>query len=125
MIGKKYEFEEISGKIIGAGIEVHKTLGPGFIESIYHNSMKKELDIQKIPYETEKDVKIYYKDEQVGEHRLDLYVNNEIVVELKAIQEIIDVHISQVVSYLKASNRSVGIILNFGKSKLDIKRVKY
>ena len=118
-------FDILSNKTIGVAIEVHKTLGPGFIESIYHNAMKKELEIQSIPFETEKEIIIKYKNEQVGLHRLDLLINNKIIVELKAVKEITDIHLSQIISYLKATGLSVGLILNFSKPKIDIKRVIY
>ena len=121
---KKYEFESISNKIIGAAIEVHKKLGPGFVESIYQNALKYELNLMNIPFETEKRIEVYYKDKLVGLHRLDLLVNNEIVVELKAMKDILSGHISQVVSYLKATEIKTGLILNFSKQKLEIKRVK-
>ncbi len=119
----EHKFDELSNRIIGVAIEVHKILGPGFIESIYHNAMKKELTLQNIPFETEKEIKIVYKDDEIGEHRLDLVINNEIIVELKAVKEIADVHLAQVLSYLKASGLHIGLILNFSKSKIDIKRV--
>ena len=118
-------FDILSKKTIGVAIEVHKTLGPGFIEIIYHNAMKKELELQNIPFETEKGIIITYKNEQVGLHRLDLLINNEIIVELKAVKEITDVHLSQIISYLKATELNVGLILNFSKPKIDIKRVVY
>ena len=118
-----HDFEILSSHIIGAAIEVHKTLGAGFIESIYHNAMKKELKLRNIPFETEKIIRIYYKDELIGEHRIDLLVDNEIVVELKSAKNIVDEHISQVISYLQASGLRVGLILNFSKPSLKIKRV--
>lgn len=117
------KFEDLSNYIIGADIEIHKILGPGFLESIYHNAMKKELGLRNIPFETEKEIKIIYKDEQMGEHRIDLVVNNEIIVELKAVKKIADIHLAQVISYLKASELHIGLILNFSKSKVEIKRV--
>ena len=122
---KKIEFESLSNKIIGLAIEVHKQIGPGFIESIYQNALIYELTKNHMPFETEKKIDIYYKNKLVGVHRLDLLVNQEIVVELKAIKEILSGHVSQVVSYLKATNLKTGLILNFSKSKLDIKRVKF
>lgn len=124
MKNQQYEFESISNKIIGAAIEVHKRLGPGFVESIYQNALKYELNLMNIPFETEKGIEIYYKDKLVGIHRLDLLVNNEIVVELKAMKGILSGHISQVVSYLKATKIKTGLILNFSKSILEIRRIK-
>jgi GxxExxY protein len=115
--------QNLSGKIIGAAIEVHRTLKAGFIESIYHNALKHELQLKGIPYETEKTIKVYYKGEQVGEHRVDLLVNKEIIIELKTVSKIKKIHQAQIMSYLKASNIHLGLILNFSKSRLEIKRV--
>lgn len=78
---------------------------------------------RNILFETEKTIKIKYEDEEVGEHRLDLVVNNEVVVELKAIQAIAEIHRAQVLSYLKASGLKIGLILNFSKTKVETKRV--
>jgi GxxExxY protein len=119
------KFDELSKKIIGAAIEVHKLLGPGFIESIYHNALKRELMLQNISYETEKVIRIQYKDGDIGIHKLDLVVDDAIVVELKAVQEISVVHKAQVISYLKASNLKIGLILNFSNIKIDIRRLTF
>ena len=122
MITTGKQFEELSKRIIGAAIEVHKTLGPGFIESLYHNAMKKELSLLNIPFETEKEIKIQYKNENIGIHRIDLVVDNEFIVELKAVEGIVDVHIAQVISYMKASGIEKSLILNYAKPSIDIRR---
>jgi GxxExxY protein len=119
---KTKEFDRTSNEIIGAAIKVHKTLGPGFLESIYHNALIIELERRDIPFETEKVATINYKEKVVGEHGLDLVVKNDVVVELIAVQDISDAHFSQIISYLKASSIKVGLIINFSKSKIDIKR---
>jgi GxxExxY protein len=119
----KYDFDELSNIIIGIAIDVHKSLGPGFIESIYHNAMKRLLDLNNIKYDTEKEVAVYLNNYIVGKHRMDLIVKDNIVVELKAVEEISRTHIAQVISYLKASGLELGLILNFAKSKLEIRRV--
>lgn len=116
------KFDELSNRIIGVAIEVHKKLGPGFLESIYHNGMKKILSYHKIPYETEKEIKIFLMGDEIGTHRIDLIVDNKIVVELKAVEEISKVHVAQLISHLKASGIQIGLILNFSKSKIDIRR---
>ena len=123
MKGIKHEFENLSNEIISTAIEVQSILKSGFIESIYHNAMIKELTLRGIQFETEKTIEIFYKGEKVGEHRIDLIVNEEIIVELKCVKEISDAHISQVLSYLNATGIHTGLILNFSKSKIDIKRV--
>jgi GxxExxY protein len=123
MGGDEINFDEMSSEVIGAAIEVHKYLGAGFLESVYHNALKKELEMRKLDYETEKLIQTFYKGDLVGEHRLDLVINNQVVVELKTVKEIVDAHKAQVISYLKASGIKVGLLLNFSKSKLDIKRI--
>ena len=85
--------------------------------------MKRLLDLKGIKYESEKEVSVYLKNYEVGRHRLDLIVDDNLVVELKAVEEISRVHVAQVISYLRASGLEIGLILNFSKSKIDIRRV--
>jgi GxxExxY protein len=117
------EHEELTGDIIAAAIEVHKELGPGFIEAIYENALALELGARGIPFQRQISVPIVYRDSEVGLHRLDLYVADQIVVELKAIKAIEDIHFAIVRSYLRAVGREHGLILNFAKVTLEIKRV--
>lgn len=117
------EFEELSRNIIGAAIEVHKRLGPGFLESIYQSAMKIQLRKDRLPFESQKEVKIYYDDKEIGTHRIDLIVGGEIIVELKAVDVFSNSHLAQVISYLKATGLRVGLLLNFSKSKIEVKRV--
>lgn len=119
----KHQFEELSNKIIGAAIEVHRELGPGFLESIYEQALKIELTEHSIQYSSQKDIKIQYLGVDVGHHRLDLLVEGQIVLEIKAVKELIDVHFAQLRSYLKATGLKVGLLLNFAKPTLEIKRV--
>jgi len=122
---KKHDLvlSEITEQIIGAAIEVHKALGPGFIESIYQKALEIELKNRGLSVEIEKEIKIYFKHALVGIHRLDLLVNGQVIVELKAIKEFEDSHTAQVLSYLKATGLNVGLLFNFAKSKVKIKRV--
>lgn len=116
--------EDLTEKIIVACINVHKELGPGFLESIYHNALLVELKNQKLVFETEKEVRIFYKNNEVGFHRLDLFIENEIVLELKTVEEISGKYYSQVRSYLKAMNKEIGLLVNFAGSKIDVRRVE-
>jgi GxxExxY protein len=84
------EHEELTGKIIGAAMEVHKVLGPGFIESIYEKALAVELRHREIPFRRQVSVPVYYRDVEVGLHRIDLIVTDQIVVELKAIRDVTD-----------------------------------
>ncbi|MBW1841975.1 MAG: GxxExxY protein [Deltaproteobacteria bacterium] len=118
-----HQFEELSKRIIGVAIEVHKILGPGFLESIYEAGLKVEFSKDKIRYESQKEIKIQYLGVDIGVHRLDLIVENKIVLELKAVKELTDIHFAQLRSYLKASGLRVGLLLNFAKPTLEIRRV--
>jgi GxxExxY protein len=120
------EIEELNGiteKIIGLAIAVHKKLGPGFIERIYQEALSLELDQSKINYEKEKFITINYKGRNLGEQRIDFLIENSIILEIKAIDKIGPIHIAQVISYLKAMNKKLGLILNFSEVKLGIKRI--
>lgn len=118
-----HEFEGLSGAILEAAIDVHKQLGPGFLESIYENAMKVALRKRDLNFEFQKDVSVFYEQHEVGVHRLDLVVQDEIVVELKATKAFDDLHFAQVRSYLKATGLHVGLLLNFNSPTLVIKRI--
>lgn len=98
-------------------------MGPGFLESIYENAVKVALRKRGIVYEAQKDVRVFFEGEEVGEHRLDLVVDNQIIVELKAIRALDDAHFAQVRSYLKATRLRVGLLMNFNAPTLVIKRI--
>lgn len=117
------EHEELTDKIIGCAIEVHKKLGPGFLESIYENAFIIELQRKGLPFERQKEVAIQYDGVEVGKHRLDLIVADTIVVELKAIRNIEDIHFVIVRSYLKALGKEHGLLINFSRKVLEVKRV--
>ena len=117
------ELEELTGKIIGAAIRVHKELGPGFVESIYEEAMALELQATGIPFERQKLVRVLYLGQPVGEHRLDLLVDKTVVVELKAVSELQDIFFARTRSYLKALDLKHGLLLNFATMPLTIKRV--
>ncbi len=117
------EHEELTGRIIGAAIEVHRELGPGFLESVYEAALAIELRHRRIPFERQVPVPVVYKGVEVHLHRLDLFVADEIVVELKAIRELLPVHFAVVRSYLRAADREHGLLLNFSRPKLEVRRV--
>jgi GxxExxY protein len=119
----KLAHEELTGRIIACAIEVHKALGPGFLESIYEAGIVVELNRAGLKVEQQKPLPIYYREVLVGEHRLDLLVENLIVVELKAISELEDIHFAIVRSYLKAAGLEHGLLLNFATMPLTVKRV--
>ena len=118
-----YQFEELSSNVIGAAIKVHKELGPGFLETIYEEAFKLELAKRNTCFEYQKEIQIEYLGEKIGVHRLDLIIENTIIVELKAVKELVDIHFAQLRSYLKATGLKVGLLLNFAKPTLEIRRV--
>ena len=121
--GKGLEHEKLTEQIIGCAIEVHKRLGPGFLESIYENAFVLELRKRKLQVEQQREVIIKYDGVEIGRHRLDLIVADTIVVELKAVKNIEDIHFAIVKSYLKALGKEHGLLINFSKSVLEVKRV--
>lgn len=118
-----HEFEALSSQVIGAAIDVHKSLGPGFMEGIYQRAMEVALRNRGIPFEKQKEIHIYFEGEEVGIHRLDLVANTIVILELKAVAALADIHFAQLKSYLKATGLHVGLLLNFNAPTLTIKRV--
>ena len=116
------EYESLTERIIGAGIEVHKRLGPGFLESIYQKALVVELRKRRLQVEQEVEVVIEYDGVEVGHHRIDLLVEKIIIVELKAIKHLEEIHFSIVRSYLKAIGQAHGLLLNFARQRLEILR---
>ena len=121
-----FYYKEISDKIIGAAFEVYNTLGNGFLEKVYENSLMEELKIRKINAVNQKPISVRYKNKIVGEYFADLIVENKIIIELKVCKEIAPEHEAQLINYLKATGVKVGYILNFGyKEKLQYQRIVY
>lgn len=114
---------DLSGKIIGAAIRVHEALGPGFLEGIYEEAFCIELAEIHLRFQRQVPIVIRYRQRTIGEHRLDLLVEDQVVVELKAVSGFDNIHFATVRSYLKATNCTLGLLLNFASSTLQIKRV--
>jgi GxxExxY protein len=112
-----------TGTIIGAAIRVHEELGPGFLESIYEEALCLELDSLGLRYHRQLLVPVRYRAAIIGEHRLDLLIESDVIVELKTIERFDPIHFATVRSYLKATNCSVGLLLNFAATTLQVKRV--
>jgi GxxExxY protein len=113
----------LTEQIIAAAIQVHRELGPGYLESLYEEALCLELEKSNISFERQKTVEVRYRDSVIGIHRLDLLVESQVVVELKAIKEFEPIHFSVVRSYLKATELATGLLLNFHSVPLAIKRV--
>ncbi len=120
---EKVVYKELSFKIIEACFEVHNILGPGYSEKIYEEALSKELRNRDIGYERQKLVEVYYKGEKIGEYRLDLVVENKIILELKAVSELSNIFEAQLLSYLKAAGMKLGILVNFGSRKVIYRRI--
>lgn len=103
----------LAHEVIGAAIEVHRALGPGYLESIYEEALGIELMKRQIPFERQKEIKVLYKDQPIGRHKIDLLVGESLVVELKTVETLADIHTAQVISYLKATRLPLGLLINF------------
>jgi GxxExxY protein len=112
--------------IIGVAMRVHQELGFGFLEAVYQEAFERELQIQKIPYKREAELPVFYRDEKLNTYyKADFICFDEVIVELKALQNISGNEESQVINYLKASQKSRGLLLNFGAKRLQYKRLAF
>ena len=107
------EVDQLAYAVIGAAIEVHRVLGPGFLESVYHQALKLEFQMWGIPHKSKHPVAINYKGHQVGEGELDFLVGDVLVVELKAVEKLAPINEAQVISYLKMTEHPLGLLINF------------
>ena len=121
---KKYKYSELTEKIIGCAMRVHSTLGNGFQEVIYQRALDIEMFDNGLKFGREISIPVYFKNQQIGERRVDFLVENIICVELKSIIQLENVHMAQAKNYLEAFNLEVGLLLNFGSRSLEIKRIK-
>lgn len=112
------EADIVAREVIAAAIEVHRHLGPGFLESVYEEALAVELNLRQIPFQRQKSIAVDYKSYAVGEGRLDFLVNEVLVVEIKAVEVLAPIHIAQVLSYLKATGLQLGLLINFHVSVL-------
>jgi GxxExxY protein len=117
------ELKSLTERVIGCAIEVHRALGPGFLEGVYERALLIELHHTGLKCSFQKESTIYYRGEEVGTHRYDILVEDSLVVELKAVKSLENIHFAQVRSYLKALDLRHGLLLNFGAMPLTIKRV--
>lgn len=115
-------YKELSYEIVGAAMEVHKVLGPGYLEKVYQKALAHELRLRNIPFEEYKHLIVRYKNVVVGNYEADIVVDGKIILELKAVQEIHPKHKAQIQNYLTTTGFKLGIILNFGATSLQYKR---
>ena len=120
-----YHQHYLTEQIIQCIIRVHKTLGPGFLESIYRKALILELTKSDLFVESEKEIAIFYDTHEIGRHRLDLLVENIVIVELKTVEALSRAHYAQVRSYMKATGVSVSLLVNFSTERADFRRLEY
>lgn len=113
----------LTHRIIGCAMQVHRTLGNGFQEVIYQRALAIELNIETIHFVREQEMNIVYRDQLIGTRRVDFLVEKQIMVELKAVSEILDIHKAQTINYCEAYNVPHGLLINFGARSLEFKRV--
>ena len=113
---------DLTGQTIGLAMKVHRTLGPGFLESVYQKALLYELAKAGLKVESDKPIQVHYEGVIVGDFKADLIVNDELIVELKAVSGIVVEHEVQLVNYLAATGKDVGLLINFGGRSLEFKK---
>lgn len=124
MGSKKYKYSDITERIIGCAMEVHNTLGNGFQEVIYQRALAYEMELNGLHFVREFEMPVMYKERQIGTRRVDFLVEDKISVELKAVIELERVHLAQAINYLEAYNLEIGLLLNFGNTRLQFHRLE-
>jgi GxxExxY protein len=122
-VNPQYLYSELTAKIIGCAMEVHRILGNGFQEVIYQRALEIEMLSQGLDFTREHEMKIYYKGVEIGTRRVDFFVEDKVMVEMKALIALEDVHLAQAINYLEAYGLEVGLLINFGAQSLQFKRV--
>jgi GxxExxY protein len=117
------KYEEITKRIIGCAMRVHSIIGNGFQEVIYQRALAIEMNLEGLAFEREKEMPIFYKGYNIGTRRVDFFVEEKIMVELKALIQLEDVHLAQAKNYLEAYNMEIGLLINFGAKSLEFKRL--
>ena len=122
MINQQYKHSDLTTKIIGAAMEVHKTLGNGFQEVIYQRALAIELEELGLSFSREHEMAVEYKGIEIGTRRVDFFVEDKVMVEIKAVIKLEEVHLAQAINYLEAYKLEVGLLINFGAKSLEFKR---
>jgi GxxExxY protein len=113
---------DLAGRLIGLAMKIHSTLGPGFLESVYHKALAHELEKAGIRFESEKPLNVFYDGVLIGEFVADFLIEDKLVVELKAVQTLAVAHEVQTVNYLTATGKDIGLLVNFGGERLEFKK---
>jgi GxxExxY protein len=122
---REFPLKEVTERIISCALEVHSTLGPGVLESVYEEALAHEFTLRGIEYEKQKEISLKYKGKAIGKHRIDFLVESEIVLELKAVETMNKIYEAQILTYLRAIDKKVGLLINFNAERLKdgIKRL--
>ena len=123
MTEEKYKYSDLTSKIIGCAMSVHKELGNGFQEVIYQRALAIELAIAGLLFTREYEMPVFYREEQIGTRRVDFLIEGKISLEIKAISQLENVHFVQAINYLEAYNLEIGLLINFGENSLKFKRL--
>jgi len=120
---KKYKYEEVTEKIIGAFYNVYNALGYGFLEKVYENALILELNERAMVAKQQIPIEVHYKDKLVGEYFADIIVEDKIILEIKAVDQLTEEHTLQLINYLKSTNIEIGLLLNFGKEPQVVRKI--
>ncbi len=123
MINNQYKYSELTSRIIGCAMTVHKALGNGFQEVIYQRALEIEMGLANIDFIRECEMPVFYRQQQIGTRRVDFLVEGKIAVELKAISKLEPTHLAQAINYLEAFHLEIGLLINFGEDSLNFKRL--
>lgn len=123
MIKEEYKYSNITERIIGCSMKVHNTLGNGFQEVIYQRALAIELEKTKLLFTRELEMPIYYENIEIGTRRVDFLIEEKVIVELKAVTSLDKVHLAQALNYLEAFKLEIGLLINFGNTRLEFKRL--
>jgi len=124
MVNNNYKYSDLTEKIIGCALKVHNYLGNGFQEVIYQRALAIEFEDAKLDFAREDEMPIKYKSHDIGTRRVDFFVENKILVEIKAVTKLDNVHLAQAINYLEAFDKEVGLLINFGSNSMEFKRVQ-
>lgn len=116
-------FKELTHRVIGCAMEVHRVLGPGFQEYIYQRAMAIELKAAAVKFQEEYEIPVFYKADKIGLRRVDFFIENTVTVEIKAKSDLDNSHLAQAINYIEASNIATGLLINFGATSLQFKRI--
>ncbi len=122
MAEEKLLYAELTHKIIGAAMEVHTILGPGFLEAVYEEALAHEFELRAIPFERQKTFSVPYKTVSAGVYRPDFVVDDKVIVDIKALKHLTEIEEAQIINYLKVTGLRVGLVINFGAPRLEYKR---